>query len=115
MARTADFLLLHGNGTADPDAIAHQVDGTRAVDGYRGQPILFNEDDHFEFGQPRNNFLAALSRHASWGFFDPGDGAGGTSARGDYIHGYQLVPVNWTINTPRKRQFFDLIAAVTAG
>lgn len=55
------------------------------------------EDDHFEFDRPSNNFVAALSRHASWGYFDPGAGAGGVGARGDYANGYQLVPVNWQI------------------
>jgi hypothetical protein len=112
VARVADFLLVHGNGTSDPDAIAAQVDGTRALGTYHGQPILFNEDDHFEFDQPWNNFTAALSRHASWGFFDPGEGVSGASARGNYVDGFQLVPVNWTINTPRKQAFFDLVAQV---
>ena len=31
---------------------------------YRGQPVLFNEDDHFDFDQPDNNMLAAISRYA---------------------------------------------------
>jgi hypothetical protein len=113
VVRVADFLLLHGNGTHDPQLIAEQVDRTRAVAGYRGQPVLFNEDDHFDFLEPWNNCLAALSRHASWGYFDPGAGAGGLGAAGNYTDGYQLVPVNWSINTDRKRQFFDLVARVT--
>jgi hypothetical protein len=113
VARTADFLLLHGNGTPDPGLIAQQVDGTRSLAAYRGQPIVFNEDDHFDFAAPRNNCLAAVSRHASWGFFDPGAGTGGSSATGNYRDGYQLVPVNWEINTPRKRQFFQLVATIT--
>ncbi|HEY1298154.1 MAG TPA: hypothetical protein VGJ60_34175 [Chloroflexota bacterium] len=113
VARTADFVLLHGNGTPDPDLIAEQVTRTREVDGYRGQPILFNEDDHFDFDQAWNNGVAAVSRHASWGFFDPGEGAGGSPARGNYIDGYQLVPVNWGINTERKRGFFDLVREMT--
>src|SRR5262249_35194795 len=66
VARTADFVLLHGNGTAEPALIAEQVDRARAVTGYRGQPIVFNEDDHFAFDRPWNNCLAAVSRHASW-------------------------------------------------
>jgi hypothetical protein len=113
VARSADFLLLHGNGTADPDLIAAQVDATRALAAYHGQPILFNEDDHFDFDRPWNNFTAALSRHASWGYFDPGSGVSGASAHGNYVDGFQLVPVNWAINTPRKRAFFDLLADVT--
>jgi hypothetical protein len=112
VAGVADFLLLHGNGTNDPDLIADQVERTRRVAGYRNQPIVFNEDDHFDFDKPWNNCSAALSRHASWGYFDPGEGAGGNSARGDYANGYQLPPVNWGINTERKRSFFDLVSRV---
>jgi hypothetical protein len=113
VVRAADFVLLHGNGTTDPELIANQVDRTRLLAGYHGQPIVFNEDDHFDFEKPRNNFLAALSRHASWGYFDPGGGAGGHAARGDYVDGYQLPPVNWAINTERKRSFFSLISTVS--
>ncbi len=113
VVRVADFVLLHGNGTVDPADIGIQVDRTRALAAYRGQPILFNEDDHFAFDQPANNFAAAVSRHASWGFFDPGDGSPGSPGRGDYVNGYQLVPVNWQITTPRKRSFFDFLANVT--
>jgi hypothetical protein len=112
VARVADFVLVHGNGTSDPDLIADQVDRTRTVDGYHGQPIVFNEDDHFEFEAPWNNCTAALSRHASWGYFDPGEGVSGRAARGDYVNGYQLPPVNWGINTERKRAFFDLVSNI---
>jgi hypothetical protein len=113
VARASDFLLLHGNGTDDPNLIAAQVDATRSLPAYRGQPIVFNEDDHFDFDRPANNFTAALGRHASWGYFDPGAGAGGVGARGNYRDGFQLVPVNWAINTPRKRAFFNLLAEIT--
>ena len=101
----SDFLLLHGNGVSDPNRIAAMVDETRAVDGYRPMPILFNEDDHFDFEQPRNNMLAALSRYASWGYFDPG--------KNDYEDGYQSVPVNWGLNTERKQAFFDFARNVS--
>ena len=33
---------------------------TRQVAGYRPMPILFNEDDHFDFDKPANNFAAAV-------------------------------------------------------
>jgi hypothetical protein len=113
VARESDLILIHGNGTADPDLIAEHVERARAVEGYRGQPVVFNEDDHFDFERPWNNLVAALSRGASWGYFDPGAGAGGAGARGDYENGYQLVPVNWGINTERKRAFFDLVKEIS--
>jgi hypothetical protein len=35
--------------------------------GYRPMPVLFNEDDHFDFDKPTNNFAAAVGEYASWG------------------------------------------------
>ncbi len=107
MAAAADFLLVHGNGVGEPDRIRQIVEECRRLPGYRGQPILFNEDDHFEFEADDNNMLAAISRYASWGCFDhrlSGEG---------YDEGYQSVPVNWGISSARKRGFFDLVANVT--
>ena len=41
---------------SDPKRIAEMVRQTRQVAGYRPMPILFNEDDHFDFDKPANNF-----------------------------------------------------------
>ncbi|MGN6757634.1 MAG: hypothetical protein ACTHMJ_14725 [Thermomicrobiales bacterium] len=115
--RVSDLALLHGNGVTDPAYIGEMVERTRALPGYRPMPIVFNEDDHFNFDQPANNFLTAIAHRASWGFFDPAEGAGGRGAHSDYVGGFQNVPVNWTINTDRKRAFFALareIAGETA-
>lgn len=105
VVRSADFLLMHGNGVKDPARIAEMVRQCRRVPGYTPKPILFNEDDHFDFDRPVNNFIAALSEYASWGYFDPG--------QSNYIDGYQCPPVNWQINTPRKRAFFGLLREIT--
>ncbi len=113
----SDLALLHGNGVTDPAYIGEMVERTRALPAYRARPlpIVFNEDDHFDFDRPVNNLLVALEHYASWGYFDPGVGAGGAGARSDYVEGYQLVPVNWGINTERKRAFFDLVREITGG
>ena len=105
VVETSDFLLIHGNGVAEPGRIADMVDRTRAVTGYRPMPILFNEDDHFDFDRPVNNFTQAVSKYASWGYFDPG--------ASNYQDGYQCPPVNWGINTERKRAFFETVRAIT--
>jgi len=105
VVRASDFLLVHGNGVRDPNRILEMVQQTRHVPGYRPMPILFNEDDHFDFDKPLNNCIAAISQYASWGYFDPGEN--------DYHHGYQSVPVQWQINTPRKRAFFQYIRDIT--
>ena len=105
VARSSDFLLIHGNGVSDPNRIIEMVQQTREVPGYRPMPILFNEDDHFDFDKPLNNFVAAVSQYASWGYFDPGEN--------DYCNGYQSVPVQWQLNTPRKRTFFQKARDIT--
>jgi hypothetical protein len=105
VVKSSDFLLLHGNGVKDPKRIAQMVRETRQVEGYRPMPVLFNEDDHFDFDKPENNMLAAVGEYASWGYFDPG--------RSDYADGYQCPPVNWGINTERKKGFFGLLKEVT--
>jgi hypothetical protein len=107
VVRASDYLLLHGNGVSDPKRISAMVRETRAVPGYRGQPIVFNEDDHFDFDKPENNCVAAVEEYASWGYFDfrmKGEG---------HDDGYQSVPVNWTISSDRKRGFFNLLAEIT--
>ena len=43
-----------------------------------------------------------------------GDGAGCNVAFGNYKDGYQIVPVDWGINTPRKRTFFDYLKELTS-
>lgn len=105
VVRTADFLLLHGNGVGDPARIGEMVRQTRAVSGYRSMPVLFNEDDHFHFEKPVNNMTAAIGEYCSWGYFDPG--------KSNYADGYQSPPVNWGINTDRKRDFFQLLRKIT--
>ncbi len=105
VVKSSDFLLMHGNGVKDPARIAQMVVEARKVEGYRPMPILFNEDDHFDFDQPKNNMLAALSTYTSWGYFDPG--------KSDYSDGYQCPPVNWGLNTDRKKAFFALVKTVT--
>jgi hypothetical protein len=103
----ADFVLLHGNGVGRPEIIGKMVDDTRKLKGYHDQPILFNEDDHFGFDRPQNNFLAAASRYASWGYFD-------YRMNGEsFDEGFQSVPVNWQISSARKRGFFTLLSDIT--
>jgi hypothetical protein len=107
VVKSSDFLLLHGNGVGQPERIAEMVRRTRKVDGYRPMPILFNEDDHFDFDKPANNFAAAVGEFASWGYFDyrmKGEG---------FDEGYQSVPVNWKTSSARKRGFFKLLSEIT--
>jgi hypothetical protein len=107
VVKASDFLLLHGNGQHKPELITKQIERTRAVPGYRKMPILYNEDDHFDFDQPRYNMLAAVEQYVSWGYFDfrmKGEG---------FSEGFQSVPVDWTISSARKRGFFGKVKEMT--
>jgi hypothetical protein len=103
----SDFILIHGNGVSNPARIGEMVRQCRALPTYHKMPILFNEDDHFDFDKPMNNFVAAVSEYASWGYFDF------RMKDETFNDGYQSVPVNWQISSPRKRGFFDLCAEIT--
>ncbi len=105
VVKASDFLLVHGNGPEDPSRITRLITETRKVDGYRPMPIVVNEDDHFRFDESDNHMNAALKLHASWGYFDPG--------ANNYVDGYQCPPVNWSINTERKKAFFAKLKSVT--
>jgi len=107
VVKVSDFLLLHGNGVKEPKRIGEMVQQTRKVDGYRPMPILFNEDDHFEFDKTTNNFAAAVNEFASWGYFD-------FRMKGEaFDEGYQSVPVNWKTSSERKKGFFKLLSEIT--
>jgi hypothetical protein len=107
VVKASDVLFLHGNGVREPAKLADLVRRTRRLDGYRAMPIVVNEDDHFDFDRPANNFTAAVGEYASWGYFD-------YRMRGEkFDDGFQSVPVNWTISSPRKRGFFKLLSEIT--
>jgi hypothetical protein len=109
VVRASDFLLLHGNGVSDPKRIPQMVIETRAVAGYRPMPILFNEDDHFDFEKPENNFISAISQYAGWGYFD-------YRMKGeDFAEGYQSMPCDWASNSVRKKGFYRLLKEITGG
>jgi len=104
---SSDFILIHGNGVSDPGYISIMVDSTRKVQGYTPKPILFNEDDHFDFEKDTNNFINAVKSYASWGYFDY------RMKDEPFEEGYQSVPVDWGINSERKKGFFRLMKEIT--
>ncbi len=103
VVEASDFVLLHGNGVKDPKKIPAMVEATRKLKGFAAKPIVFNEDDHFGFEKPENNFLAATAAHASWGYFDFRMKDEG------FAEGYQSMPADWGISSARKKGFFELL------
>ena len=105
----SDFILIHGNGVDDPAKITEMTERVRESTGYKGQPIVNNEDDHYDFDQPVNNFINSLKSYTSWGYFDYRMKDEG------FEYGYQSLPVDWGINSQRKRDFFNLLKDITGG
>jgi hypothetical protein len=105
--KVADFVLIHGNGVPKADQLANLVKIVRARSAYSSNPIVINEDDHFDFEKPHNHFIAATSEHASWGYFDY------RMKDEKFEDGYQSVPVDWSIRSERKRAFFQLVKRMT--
>ncbi len=110
VVKVSDFLLIHGNGAKNPEQLIKLAEDTRNVKGYRKMPIVNNEDDHFDFDKNTNNFTTSIETYVSWGYLDfrfPGET--------DYEEGYQSVPVDWGINSERKKGFFSLVKEITGG
>jgi hypothetical protein len=105
VVKQSDFVLIHGNGPNDPSLIQRCIAGTRSLPGYHTMPVLVNEDPNFSFTEPNNHLLASVSEYVSWGYYEQG--------QNNYQDGFQSPPVNWTVNTENKKQFFELVKQVT--
>ncbi len=106
IVNVSDFILIHGNGVNKPERITEMVDLIREMPEYKPMPIIFNEDDHYDYEAENNNMLAAFRAGASWGYFDfrrEGEG---------FEAGYQSVPVDWGIDHVRKQAFFEKLNAI---
>lgn len=110
VVKTSDFVLIHGNGGSKTEQIQELINKTMEVDGFRVMPIINNEDDHFDFEKETNNLTTSLKNYVSWGYFD-------YRLRGEthIVEGYQTVPVDWGINSQRKKAFFEKIKEITGG
>lgn len=106
VVKVADYILLHGNGLHNSAQLTELIEATRKVKGYRSQPLVFNEDDHFEFESDSCNFIKAIESYASWGYFDYRMKDEG------FEEGYQSVPVDWGINSERKKAFFQKLKEI---
>lgn len=109
VVKVSDYILIHGNGVGEPEQIKEMVKETREVEGFQSMPIVFNEDDHYDFDEDSNNMKAAIESYASWGYFD--------FRREDerFEEGYQSVPVDWSVNSERKRAFFEKVREISGG
>ncbi|MFK7814500.1 MAG: hypothetical protein AB8B59_18535 [Maribacter sp.] len=103
----SDYILLHGNGVSKHSQLLKLIQDTRNVSGSDNKPIIINEDDHYNFDSEDNNFSAAIEEYASWGYFDY------RKSGESYENGFQSIPVDWGINSTRKKDFFSKLKEVT--
>ncbi|MFI1743423.1 hypothetical protein [Thalassobellus sediminis] len=105
--QSSDFVLIHGNGIEEPEGIKVLVEKVRASEGYYTKPILFNEDDHFDFDKESYNLKTSIESYASWGFFD-------FRKEGEpFESGFQSIPTDWKISSERKKAFFYKLKEIT--
>lgn len=116
-----DFYLPHGNPFW-ANELREQLQKIKASEAYQKnpRPILINEDSVY-----LDSLDAAFEEYVSWGYYSQGYGCSGwkhgrfdwpaqeRESNFDDLSGYQTVPVNWGINTPLKREFFDRIKTIT--
>ncbi len=108
--KASDFILIHGNGVRQYAKINNIANEIRNKESYSPKPIVINEDDHFDFEKPLNNFVAATSAYISWGYFDYR-----MKNETAFEEGYQSMPVDWGINSDRKKAFFALLKQMSNG
>jgi len=116
-----DFSMPHGNGLM-PDELRAKIRRLRESPEYieRPRPVCINEDSVFT-----ENLDAAVDEYASWGFYCQGYGSvyrdrmdwtvQPRESSFDKLSGFQTVPVNWAINDPVKRAFFERVKEITGG
>ena len=115
-----DFLMPHGNNSM-PHAWRRELEAfvrdPRVADPPR--PICCNEDS-IDIA----NLDVSIDQGVSWGYYDQGYGCAEKQGKHDWtrlpreaacesLSGFQTVPVNWTINTPHKRAFFERLKTIT--
>ena len=103
---TSDIVFLHGDSQSRQE-LEHDIESIKSKSVFieNPKPIYVNEDDYYSFEKDKNHFQSAIDNHVSWGVFIK---CNGTTA-GDYIYGYQCLPINWDVNTPLKQQFFEKV------
>ena len=116
-----DFSMPHGNGLT-PNELKSKIKRLRKTPQYRKRPrpVLINEDSIFV-----DNLEAAVESYASWGFYCQGYGSRyrdrmdwtkwAREEQFEDLSGFQTPPVNWGINTDRKRRFFEKLREITGG
>ena len=107
VVKQSDFVLIHGNGPNDPVLIralhCRDAQPNRDIGRCRSSSTRIRTSAS---PRPTNHLLASVERGLRlWGYDEQG--------QNNYQDGFQSPPVNWTVNTENKKQFFELVKKVT--
>ena len=120
--KASDFIMPHGNGLR-PDKLGPALDALKNSPAFQQapKPVIINEDST---GVP--NLDCSFERYVSWGYYD--QGFNDEQRQHDCwidlpwppretnladLSGFQTPAVNWTVNTARKKAFFNRVAEIT--
>lgn len=94
----SDVILLHGNSMNTIKEYDIQLAKVKSSAFYKNQPIIYNEAGI-------KSFLSwAIQNDVGWGYYDQGTN--------NYNDGFQSPPINWSINTKDKVNFFEDIKKI---
>lgn len=91
----SDIIFLHGNSMSQSE-YPPQLAKVKASSSYKNQPIIYNEAGTTSY------VSWAIKNGVGWGYYDQGSN--------NYEDGFQSPPVNWSISTKNKKNFFSDIA-----
>jgi hypothetical protein len=93
----SSIIIIHGNSLSSNSEYKKLFDSIKKSPKYRKQPIVVNE------ASTKSSFLDyCISQGVGWGYYDQGSN--------NYKDGYQSPPVNWSINTSKKKDFFSAVS-----
>jgi hypothetical protein len=105
----ADFVLFHANALRTAEKFSNHIVKVKEVVGKRIMPIVINEDDNnTALEADSSHFNIALNNYISWGYFDYRK-----KDNPDFKEGFQTIPVDWKINSDRKKEFFNKLKEIT--
>lgn len=93
----SSVILIHGNSLNSNSEYKTMINGVKKSSKYTGQPIVVNEA-----GTKASYLDYCISQGVGWGYYDQG--------QNNYVDGYQSPPINWDINTPKKKSFFNTVS-----
>ena len=90
----SSVILIHGNSLNSNTEYKKMIDSVKNSSKYKKQPIIINEA-----GNNASYLDYCISQGVGWGYYDQGSN--------NYKDGYQSPPINWSINTAKKKEFFN--------